>query len=76
MSIKEIAYKIEKLQTDAEKIKGINEALFAALYRQDEYGKEEYEWAFISLSEMIMNLRDDLEELTNVAFDICRKEAS
>lgn len=76
MATKEIAYKIEKLQTDAEKINSITEALFVALYRQDEYGKEEYEWAFISLSEMTMKLRDDLEKLTNEAFDSYRKEAS
>lgn len=76
MTMKEIAYKIEELQIKAEKIHSLNEALFAAIYCQNEFSKKTYEWAFVSFSDMTMELRNELEDLTNKAFDSFRQDAA
>lgn len=73
MSQKEIAYKIEELQIKAEKIDSLQAALFTAVFRQEDFAVETYEWAFVLLADMTAGMKNELEELTNRAFENFRR---
>ncbi len=73
MSQKEMAYKIEKLQTDAERIHSLQNTLFSAIFRQEEFSVSTFEWAFVLLGEMTMSTLEELKELTDCAFENLRK---
>lgn len=74
MSNKEIAYRIEELQIDAEKVNSVQNALFEAIYRGSN-ALETYEWAFVSLGDLTFALKNNLEDLTSKVFDNLKKES-
>lgn len=74
MTMKEMAFAIENLQNRAEIIHSQQNALYAAIYRQDEFSYKNYDWAFVALGEMTKELEDKLKELTTAVFDYLRKE--
>lgn len=73
MTMKEIAYRIEALQVEAEKIDSVQKAIFAAIYQQTCYAKEDYEWAFVAFSELTFDLKNELKELKDKAFESFRQ---
>ena len=72
MSMKELAYKIEDLQMEAEKINSLEAALFEAIYTSQNYPLETYESAFLLFGEKIFDLKNELAELKKAAFDSFR----
>lgn len=73
MTIKEIAYRIGELQIEAEKVNSMQAAIFEAIYRGNN-SAEEYEWAFCALGDLTFALKNNLEDLTNKAFDNLKRE--
>ena len=68
LTVKEMAHKIEDLRIDAEKIDSLQNALFAAIYRED-FAVNTYEWAFVAFGELTYSLLNELAELENEAFE-------
>ena len=68
MTVKEIAYKLEEMQIESEKVNSLQNTLFEAIYRGDN-APEIYEWAFIVLGNLTFALANDLDKLTKAAFD-------
>ena len=50
MTVKEIAFEIENLQIEAEKVNSFQNALFEAIYGGNN-APETYEWAFVALGD-------------------------
>ncbi|MDO4307226.1 MAG: hypothetical protein Q4C77_10345 [Eubacteriales bacterium] len=73
MTIKEIAYKVEDLRIEAEKINSLQNALFTAIYSESN-AISTYEWAFVVLDDMTHSLKDELKIVTNELFAIFRGE--
>ena len=73
MTVKEVAYKIEELQTVAEKVNSLQSALFSAIYH-GELATSSYEWAFIALGDITHALKNELDEVAKELFDIMRDE--
>ena len=74
MTMKEMAFEIENLQNRAEIIHSQQNALYAAIYLQNEFSYQNYDWALVALGEMTKELEDRLRELTTAVFDYLRKE--
>jgi len=74
MSQKEIAFKIEELMVNVEKLYSLQNVLFAALYYSNGLPVSDMEWAFVLLGDMTANMLDELKELTDSAFDNMRGE--
>ena len=72
MSIKEMAFKIEKLQIDASKIDGVSMALWQAI-SNGAFDAKTYDWAFVVLTDLTYNLTEDLTDLTEDAFKCIKK---
>lgn len=72
MSLIEQAHRIEELQTDAERITSLGNALFIAIFHQDAFAITEYEEAFMLLMDLAYDLQKDLEKLTDEAFELLR----
>ena len=68
-TVKEMAYKIEDLRNDAEKINSLQNALFEAIYKGD-IAISAYEWAFVAFGELTYSLLNELAELENEAFEL------
>ena len=68
MSEKEIAFKIEELQIQAEKADGLQNALWQAIYCGD-FNASVYEWAFVLLGDITCELKNELEILSRAAFN-------
>lgn len=73
MGNKNLAFKIEDLFTEAEKIDSMNEALFQAVFRGDN-DPAMYEWAFIAFRNMTFELREQMKDLTDESFKLMRGE--
>lgn len=71
MTVNEIAFKIEELQVEAEKVDGLQKTLFAAVY-EGNYALEEFEWVFVLLGQLTHALKKELDEVTKELFDIIR----
>lgn len=70
-TVKEMAYKIEDLRNDAEKINSLQNTLFAAIYKGG-FAISTYEWAFVALGELTYSLLNELAELENEAFELIK----
>ena len=66
---KEMAYKIDDLQTKSQMIHSLQSTLYTAIYCQDVFSKEDCNWAFILLGSMTGEMSEELRELTNCAFE-------
>ena len=73
MTVKEIAFEIESLQIEAEKVNSFQNALFSAIY-EGKNAPETYEWAFVALGDYMFSLKNRLNEVTNELFRIIRAE--
>lgn len=73
MTVKEIAFEIENLQIDAEKVNSFQNALFEAIYRGDN-APETYELAFVALGDYTFSLKNKLDKVTKELFEIMRTE--
>ena len=67
MSIKEMAFKIEKLQNDALKIDSISTALWQAI-SNGAFDAKTYDWAFVVLTDLTYDLKENLITLTEDTF--------
>lgn len=74
MTQKEIAFRIEELQLSAERIHSLQNALFTAIFRQDEFSIKDFEWAFIVLGEMTFDAKEELNNLKEKAFKNLKKD--
>lgn len=74
MTQKEMAYRIEELQLKAEQAHSLQNTLFAAIFRQEDYAVEEFEWAFVMLGEMTYGAVKDLNDLKEKAFENLKKD--
>lgn len=72
MSQKEMAYRIEDLQTKAQMAHSLQDALYAVIYHQDVFPKDAFDWAFVLLGVVTSEVVGGLEELTDCAFDSFR----
>lgn len=72
MSQKELAYKIEDLQSKAEMINSLQNTLYAAIYCQDVFSKNDFDRAFNLLGNMTFDIAKELQKLTECAFEIFR----
>lgn len=73
MTVKEIAFELENLQIEAEKIDSLQNALFSAIYR-GEFAPETYEGAFIALGELTFATKNRLDEVGKELFKIVKKD--
>jgi hypothetical protein len=64
MSVKELAFELEELQVKAEKVDGLQDVLFRALDKKD-WNQEAYEWAFMVLGELTLDLKKELNIMVN-----------
>lgn len=74
MSQKEMAYKIEDLQTKAQMAHSLQDALYTVIYHQDIFPKDNFDWAFVLLGSVTADVVGGLEELTDCAFESFRTE--
>lgn len=74
MELKDMAFEIEELQIRAEIIHSMQNALYAAIFRQKELSHENYDWAFVALGEMTKEQEDRMKELKKLTFDCLGKE--
>lgn len=74
MSQKEIAFKIEELELQAEQIFSLQKVLFAAVYHQEAVPVADFEWAFVALGDMAFKSLKELKNLTDAAFDALDKK--
>lgn len=73
MTVKEIAYKIEGLQIEAEKINSFQQTLFEAIFNGNNDAGT-YEWAFVAFGDMTHSLKNELKNVTDAIFEIFRSE--
>lgn len=73
MTVKEIAFEIENLQIEAEKVNSFQNALFSAIY-EGKNAPTTYEWAFVALGDYTFSLKNKLNEVTEELFRIVRTE--
>lgn len=67
MDMRNFAFRLEELQTKAEKVRAIEKAIYQAIYSKNDEA-EAYEWAFVALDEMAFDLKEELQELVNDFF--------
>lgn len=72
MTLKEVVFKVEELQTEAEKINSLQLALFEAVFRGNN-APETYEWAFCVLSDLTFSIKNGLGDLKDNAFETLKK---
>lgn len=73
MTTKEIAFEIEELQVEAEKIHSLQNALFSAIY-EGSSAPGTYEWAFIALGDLTLEVKNKLNDVTKKLFEIIKAE--
>lgn len=73
MSVKKIAYELENLQNETEKIDSLQNALFEAIYNGNN-APETYEWAFVLLGDLTHEVKNRLDEVGKELFEIMRSE--
>lgn len=74
MSQKELAHRIDDLQTKAEMIHSLQNTLYVAIYCQDIFSKKDFDWAFSLLGNMTFDTAKELQKLTECAFDILKEQ--
>lgn len=74
MTIKDIAFRIEELQIDAERIDSLHLAVTEAVFNGNN-AIDAYEWAFNAIGNMTFNMRKELGKLTDEAFDILKADS-
>lgn len=75
MTIKEIAFKVEKLQAQSEKVDSLSAALFSAIYEGNS-SADSYEWAFVLLEDVTHELAEQLNKMTEELFEIIKQKGS
>lgn len=73
MTVKKIAYELENLQNETEKIHSLQNALFEAIYNGDNAPKT-YEWAFVLLGDLTYEVKNRLDEVGKELFEIIKSE--
>ena len=73
MALKEIAFKIEDLVVEAEKIESMQKALWQAIWRGD-LAECEYEWAFVVFGDLTFALKNNLQTLSDEVFKTLKGE--
>jgi len=71
VTMKDLAYRLDELQRDAEKIESFQMALWQAIYRGD-FDVKTYELAFVAFGDLTFALANNLQTLVDEAFDILR----
>ncbi len=74
MSKREVAHKIEELQTKAKMTNSLQGALYISIFCQEIEEKSDFEWAFTLLGIMTNELAEELKELTECIFKDYRKK--
>ena len=67
MAQKEIAFRIEDLETRMKMANSLQNALYTAIYGQEVFSKADFDWAFVLLGEMLHKASKELEELADRA---------
>lgn len=75
MTTKEIAFKLEDLQNESEKIYSLQLAIFSAIYEGNN-SCADYEYAFIVLGDLSLSLKEDLARIRDAGFELMRKGAA
>lgn len=70
---REIAHKIDDLQTKTEMIHSLEGSLHVSIFHQDVFAISDFEWAFTLLEFLTSELMEALKNLTNEAFEDMRK---
>ena len=73
MELKKIAFELEDLQCEAEKVESLHLALIVAVYNGS-YDLKEYEWAFQAVNELIHGLTEGLAALVKCSFEEMKRE--
>jgi len=73
MTLKDIAYKLEEIWIEAEKVDSLQIAIFQAIYK-GEHNPDVYEWAFNALGDRTFSLQASLEKIVDEIFELLRKE--
>lgn len=71
---KEIAFKIDELQTKAEMIHSFEGSLHISLFHQDAFAISDFEWAFTLLETVTYELLEALKNLTDEAYEVAKKD--
>lgn len=71
---KEIAHKIDDLQTKTEMIHSLEGSLHISIFHQDDFAISEFEWAFTLLESLTFELAEALKKLTDEAFENMEKD--
>lgn len=72
---KEIAFKIDELQTKVEMIHSFESSLHVSLFHQDKIAISDFEWAFTLLEAVTFELLEALKNLTDEAFENIKKDS-
>ena len=73
MSQNEMAYKMDDLQTKSQMMHSLQNTLYTAIFCQDVFSKDDFEWAFALLGFMIFDITKELKELTDYFFEQIRE---
>lgn len=73
MTVKKIAYELENLQNETEKIHSLQNALFEAIYNGNNT-PETYEWAFILLGDLTREVKNRLDKVGKELFAVIKNE--
>jgi len=73
VSQSEMAYKMDDLQTKSQMMHSLQNTLYTAIFCQDVFSKDDFEWAFTLLGFMTFNITKELKELTDYAFEQIRE---
>lgn len=71
--MKKLAYALENTQIKAEKLHSLHGALEAAIFEQDTFAISDFEWAHCLMGDLTHELKTELNELKNYAFDSFKK---
>lgn len=75
MSLKEMAYRIEEIQLNAEKADSLHKVLYDAIFQPKDSSLEDCEWAFILLGNLTYETKNELTELRDTVFGELKNEA-
>lgn len=67
--IKEIAFNLEVLTDKAMMACSLRNTLFTAFYCQNVYSIKDFEWAFMLLGDLTLDVQERLKELTGRTFE-------
>lgn len=66
---KQIPFMIEELCLRAKMLQSFQSALYVAIFCQDMYSEKDYEEAFVLFGGLVYDLANDLQQLTDRAFE-------